>query len=168
VKWYGTNPNSSGSARKDNDSSTSSSNNSNNNNSSDGSRTKGIVSSAFTTINLPAIVVERRIARKRRKSIQNDNSNSNNEDTAGGKSGSHSKRQRHSIPNNHNHNNNNNNTSTNSNNMKQSGCGEIPKSLDITANNVKKEMYDTLPADALEYYVHYVDHDRYVYLHVFV
>jgi hypothetical protein len=119
VEWHGTNPSAS-SSRKDNES-------------NDGSSKKGI--SSLSIINLPAIVVERRIARKRMKRRKGE------DDTVS--KNHHVKRQRNSFPN-----------STSSGNS-----GDIP-SLDVAT--IKKEMYDTLPADALEYYVHYVDHDRYV------
>ncbi len=91
-------------------------------------------------INLPAIVVERRIARKKTKR-QNDKTE---EDTTTSSNRNNVKRQRNSIG----RSSGNSSSSTN-----------LPW-LDVTT--VKKEMYDTLPADALEYYVHYSDHDRYV------
>ena len=120
IQWHGTNPRPSSASRKDSDN-------------NDISSKKGISSASI--INLPAIVVERRIARQRMKrrkdDIDEDALDVNNQ----------VKRQRNSLP----------NGSTNKN-------GDIP-SLDA-ATSIKKEMYDTLPVDALEYYVHYVDHDR--------
>ena len=124
VQWYGTNPNS----RID----------SNNNGTTTISKQQQVATAIG--IDLPAIVVERRIARKKTKrpnyeieegTAATSSSNRNNV-----------KRQRNSIG--HGRNSTNN---------------DMPV-VDVTT--VKKEMYDTLPADALEYYVHYVDHDRYV------
>ena len=147
VQWHGTNHNAIGSSSSNN-------HNSAEKKSSDTSNQ----AASGTVINLPAIVVERRIARKRSKRRNDDsnntntNNNNNNPDTSTGDStnNNHTKRQRNSL------------LSSN----KKSNNGDIPKSsslLDVTTIIMKKEMYDTLPADALEYYIHYLDHDRYVF-----
>ena len=144
VQWHGKNPSTS--------TIISGSSNSSKNN---------IDSNDRSLINLPAIVIERRIARTRTKRREADKSNINNNngsgmnETSGNSNNNNSgKRQRNSM----NHTTSNRGDTT-------TGSTNIP-SLDVTAT--KKEMYDTLPADALEYYIHYVDHDRYEYSSTFV
>jgi hypothetical protein len=78
-------------------------------------------------INLPAVIVERRLARKKK---------------------------RIAVPLDPKRNQSNKRLRT------LSGCQNDPNNI---SEVVKKEMYDTLPADALEYYIHYIDHDRYVF-----
>ena len=141
VQWRGTNPSTSkGSIIKKED-----------NDSNETSSKKG--ASSLSTINLPAIVVERRMARKR-KTFRKDNTvvgtggtNNNSNNNSPGK------RPRTGLP----HGSFRHSGDTDASSLWVDGT---------TTTTIKKEMHDTLPADALEYYVHYVDHDRYVSIYI--